>query len=361
MIPYLRFIVFLLIVGGIASCTQEAQQQISSSLNVLPIAYGDQNQLTIIADGDLWEGDVGDTVDFYYSAPYLLLPQPEPILDLRHFTPRDLVVDPLRKELRAYLFVDNLSDENAEGTRLVKKIIGDAQFEKARMDPKYNLVQLKDKWAKDQLIIFQFGRNQRELIDNLKKNQPLILQKIREHDRPKLEATVYLDNRNEELEREVYENFGIRMKIPRGYYKAIGDDNLYWFRHEQEKISNNIFISRLPYTDVSQISEENIKAVRDSLGKFVSTRADNTYMRINDIDLPVFTKVTRVDNKYALEARGIWEIANDYMGGPFVSYLVHNPKGDELIFIDGFIHAPGEDKRNFMQYLEHILASVQLP
>jgi hypothetical protein len=84
-------------------------------------------------------------------------------------------------------------------------------------------------------------------------------------------------------------------------------------------------------------------------------------MRINDIDLPMFTKVTQVDNKYALEARGIWEIANDYMGGPFVSYLIHNPKQDELLFIDGFIHAPGEDKRNFMQYLEHILDTVQLP
>ena len=84
-------------------------------------------------------------------------------------------------------------------------------------------------------------------------------------------------------------------------------------------------------------------------------------MRINDVDLPMFTKVTQVDDKYALEARGIWEIANDYMGGPFVSYLIHSPKRNELIFIDGFLHAPGEDKRNFMQYLEHVLETVELP
>lgn len=345
----------------LASCSEEAQQQINSQLKVLPTAYGDQNQLTIISDDELWDGPLGDTVDFYYAAPYLVLPQPEPILDIRHFSPQDLARDPLRKELRAYLIVADLSDLNSPTTVLVKNIIGDSQFEKARLDKKYNLVQINDRWAKNQLIIFQFGRNRQELIDNLKKNNPLIVGKVNEHDWPKLEATVYLDERNEELEQEIYANFGIRMRIPRGYFKAIGDPTVFWIRLEQDKISNNIFISKEPYQDAAQISRQHIKALRDTLGQYVSTDIDNTYMRINDTDLPMFTKVTQVDDKYAMEARGIWEIANDYMGGPFVSYLIHHPRKNELIFIDGFIHAPGEDKRNFMQYLEHILSTVELP
>ena len=52
------------------------------------------------------------------------------------------------------------------------------------------------------------------------------------------------------------------------------------------------------------------------------------------------------------------DIANDYMGGPFISYLIHNPKKNELLFIDGFMHAPGEEKRDHMQELEHIITSV---
>lgn len=358
-----RYIAVLLILTAvlITGCSEETQQQINSQLKVLQTAYGDQNQLTVISDDGLWDGPLGDTIDFYYAAPYLVLPQPEPILDVRHFSPQDLAQDPLRKELRAYLIVADLSDSGSPTTMMVKNIIGESQFEKARLDPKYNLVQLKDRWAKDQLIVFQFGRNRAELINNLKKNNPLIVEKVHDHDRSKLEATVYLDERNEELEQEIYANFGIRMRIPKGFFKAIGDPNVFWIRNEQDKISNNIFITREPYQSPDQISKENIKSIRDTLGRYVSTEIDNTYMRINDIDLPMFTKVTQVDNKYALEARGIWEIANDYMGGPFVSYLIHNPKQEELLFMDGFIHAPGEDKRNFMQYLEHILDSVQLP
>lgn len=361
MLKYIPYSLLLLLLVLFSACSEETQQQLNSQLKVMPSAYGDQNQLTVISDDDIWESDIGDTIDFYYSAPYLILPQPEPILDLRHFSTEDLAKDPLRRELRAYLIIANLEDLSSPTTQFVKNIIGDVQFEKALLDPKYNLIQVKDRWAKGQLIVFQFGRNRKELIDNLKKNNPLIIDKVQEHDIPKLEATVFLDARNLELEREVFDNFGIRMRLPKAYFKALGDGDMYWLRDEQDNISNNIFIRRLPYTDVSQISKENIKSIRDSLGLYVSTQIDNTYMRINDEDLPMFTKVTQVDNKYALEARGIWEIANDYMGGPFVSYLIHNPKRNELVFIDGFIHAPGEDKRNFMQYIEHILSTVQLP
>lgn len=357
MYRYIRPIFSFLLLLTLVACTEETQR----SLKVMPIAYGDQNKLTVICDDDVWESNTGDTIDFYYSAPYLVLPQPEPILDLKHFSPQDLFQDPLRKQLRAYLIVANVGDLSSPTTQFVKEILGESRFEQARLDPKYNLVQLKDRWAKGQILILQFGRNKEELIDNLKKNNPLIVDKINEHDKPKLEATVFLDDRNETLEQEIRDNFGISMRLPKGYIKAIGESDFYWIRYEQDNFSNNIFISREPYENIDQISRENIKKIRNELGKYVSTRIDNTYMRINDEDLPMFTKVTQVDDKYALEARGVWEIVNDYMGGPFVSYLIHNPRKNELLFIDGFIHAPGEDKRNAMQYLEHVIGTVQIP
>jgi hypothetical protein len=67
-----------------------------------------------------------------------------------------------------------------------------------------------------------------------------------------------------------------------------------------------------------------------------------------------------ISGQYALEARGIWEIENDFMGGAFISYLIYNPQKAELLFIDGFLHAPGEEKRNDMQKLEHILRTIKL-
>ena len=82
-------------------------------------------------------------------------------------------------------------------------------------------------------------------------------------------------------------------------------------------------------------------------------------MKINDLDLPLITTAITVDKKYTLEARGIWEMENDYMGGPFITYLVHDPNKNELIFLDGFLYAPGQDKRDHIMALEHIFKSLR--
>jgi len=135
-----------------------------------------------------------------------------------------------------------------------------------------------------------------------------------------------------------------------------------WLRRETEETSSNIILSKIPYQRKEQLSREGIKAIQEAIGKkYVSTQLDNTYMKINDVDLPMYVNPIRFKNLYALEARGIWEIVNDYMGGAFVSYLILNPKTNDLIFIMGFLHAPGEDKRNFIQQIDHVIHTTRIP
>lgn len=130
-------------------------------------------------------------------------------------------------------------------------------------------------------------------------------------------------------------------------------------RRESPDVSSNILLKKMPYSDKDQLSKKGIKALRDSIGrKYVSSEVPGTYMKVNDKDLPMFTYNTKVNNCYALEARGIWEIQNDFMAGAFVSYLVHNPTKNELYFLDGFVYAPGKDKRDFMKQLDYLLSTV---
>ena len=78
-------------------------------------------------------------------------------------------------------------------------------------------------------------------------------------------------------------------------------------------------------------------------------------MVINDDDLPVFDYTYDIDGKYTREIRGVWEMVNDFMGGPFASYAILNETNNEVIFVDTFIYAPGKEKRNMMQELEYIV------
>lgn len=333
---------------------------LTKKLEAVPTAIGVPNQLTIIADDAIWNGPLGDTLRYYFSSAYPILPQPEPIFDLRHFSPEDVYGEPLNRGRRTYLVFGNLSDENSKTSQMIKKDLGPGNADRARREPEYNTTIAHDKWAKGQMIVYLFGNNSDELIKNIKENFSAIGSRINEADKPSIDASVYLGKTNYKLIEEVKNNFGVYLKIPGDYFQAISDENTMWLRKENEYLSSSILIHKLPYQDKSQFSQQGIKKIRDKLGKkYISSEVEATYMRTNDVDLPMFVETVDLNGNYAMEARGIWDIVNDYMGGPFISYLVLSPDSKELILVDGFVHAPGKKKRKFMQHLEYILSSFQ--
>ena len=100
-----------------------------------------------------------------------------------------------------------------------------------------------------------------------------------------------------------------------------------------------------------------MKALRDDFGRnHISSTEANTYMRINDEDLPILEYNKDINGLYAKEYRGIWEMENDFMGGPFHTWMIVN--GDELIYVDGFVWSPGKTKRDMLQQLEQIVSTI---
>lgn len=329
----------------------------------LPVAYGKINQVVVVADEVLWESAVGDSLDYHLAGPFLILPRPEPIFDLIHYTPEELEKDPVRKQMRNYLFLADLSDEQSPTTQLIISHLGPERIRKMHAEKSYGIAAWEgDKWAKGQLFVYMYGFGTESLIKNIQENAEAVIQRIKKHERPRVEATVYQAGEHDELISEIQSKFGIYVRIPKDYFKAVydADNHFMWIRKETKELSLNILIHKRPYTNTEQFSKEGLKKIRDELGrKYISTRIENTYMRIDDVHLPLFVRSRRVHNITALEARGIWEIVNDYMAGPFISLLMVNPQTNEIIFLDGFIWAPGEDHRDYMEQLELILTSVK--
>ena len=353
----IKYIFFLLVVF-LLSCSAEVREKLTPT----PNAMGKVNEIVVVADNSIWDGPVGDSIQYYLSSAYLILPQPEPIFDLRHFTPGDLSEVQMRKNFRSYLFIGNLSNNTSETTNVIKQDLGPEKVRRAKEDKTFNISIGRNKWANPQLLIYQFGYSDDDLIANIKKNYQAIAQKIHENDEPYIQANIYQVGSNLEINEKVKKEFKAEINIPDDYVLAMHDSttNTLWLRKETDFLSSNIFIHKRKYTDQNQLSKDGIKELRNNLGKYVSTEIENTYMYINDVDLPMFLKTMQIDNHYAVEARGIWEIENDYMGGPFISYTIHDPEANELLYLDGFIHAPGKEKRNYMQQLEKIFTAAKL-
>jgi len=328
----------------------------------MPTAYGNINQIAVLCDAALWESPVGDTLRYYFEAPYLLLPQPEPLYDLVHFTPQDLVEKPVRREMKLYLVLADLADTSSPTTRLVLPDLGPETLRSIREGNGYRTSIGKDKWALGQLLFYLMGFGEDLLIENIRTDFATIAQRIEQEQLPRIEATAYQGGEETRLVNEIRDQLGIQLRVPRGFKKAILDleEPFMWIRKDNPEVNINILIHKTPYTEASQLTKEGLKAIQNRLGrKYISTTFANTYMRINDEDLPLFVEPTKINGYYALEARGVWDIVNDYMGGPFISYLIHDPNRNELVFLCGFVHAPGEEKRNIMQQLEFVLRTVR--
>ena len=52
-------------------------------------------------------------------------------------------------------------------------------------------------------------------------------------------------------------------------------------------------------------------------------------------------------------------VANDYMAGPFVHYIIREGENDEWLALEGFTFAPSVNKREYMFELETIIRSLE--
>ncbi len=346
----------VILVSSLLGCTEEARKRLEPT----PIAVGSLNQLAVIADESMWKGPVGDSLDFYFASAYPILPQPEPLFDLKHFSPAMLSEESTRKELKVYLLLSDLSNDDSPTTQMVKQDLGSEKVRRAREDGSFCTSIGRDRWAKDQLLIYLFTFGEDKLMTEVVDRFPSIAKAVQDHYYDQIDATTYLGGTNAGAVNTIQETIGCYLNVPAGYRVNAQEENLVWLMHQTDLASSNLLLHRLPYESQDQFNKENIVALRNELGKIVTSSLDNTYMRTNTEDLPTILQSTQLDDAFAVEMRGIWEMEGDFLAGPYISYLVHDQANDQLVFAEGFVLAPGEKKRNRMLYLKHILQSLSL-
>lgn len=328
-----------------------------------PMAFGRINDVVIITDQSISESWMRDTISKYFEAPYPILTADEPIFDIRYMTPEDLIAKPLRKELRTYVVLADVGDTTLSTTKFLRADLGEEKFSRAQTDPTFTTSIGKEKWAKDQIIIYIFANGKENLSAAIRTNFATIAKKINQHDSKNLSASVFgLQEDNFTLSKIILDSFGMNIKIPGLYQLAINKPNFLWLRMDNKEVNQSLVIRKFPYNSKNQFAMDSIIKMRNDYGKeFIRTGFEDAYMSTNVIDLPTYEYTYFQNGAYTKEVRGIWETVNDFMGGPFVSYLMLNEPKGEIVFIDVFVFAPGKDKRDLVQQLDCIVKTASFP
>ena len=354
-----RILILFSFIVILASCHNEVTKKFEPK----GAALGKLNEIVVIADEDLWKGALGDTFRFYFRSAYPILPAPEPLFDLRHFTVEQLRAEPLRKELRTYAILADLSDVESTTSKMIKSDMGSEKYRTALQTGKPNSSIGKDKWASGQMLVYLFGKDKSSLVESIKENFPAVAKRVNQHDSKQLESAIYFDKANTAMTRNIEDRFGIEMPVPGKYVIAVNDsiNNLMWLRKDTPDAVLNVVLQKMPYKDKSQLSKENVIAMRDNFGsKYLTTEIENNVMVVNSEDLPVYEYAFNLNGNYGKEFRGIWEMTQEFSGGPFATYLIVSPDQKSLIYIDTFILAPGAKKRDKMMRLDYMVKNAKI-
>lgn len=354
-VKYSILIIITFVFLALSSCSEDQRK----GFEMKPSAIGKAGSVLVVAEPYIWDGIVGKAFKAHFEKPYQVLPQPEPVFSLKQLPAEKLKA--LHKEWRNIIFLGVL-DDKSQTTKEINQFIGKEGLRKAQEDPNYSSILVKDIWADGQQIFMIFAQNQAELIAAIEKRKSTIAKKLSAKDHEQLWANNYQGGENKKINDKLRDDFGINMQVPANYELAVYDslNQSMWIRKETGSTSNNLIIEMLDYTEANKLTKENIISKRDTLGRvYITSAADDAYMLTDKINLPLVYGEEKINDKFSIQARGLWKMHNDFMGGPFVTYMVLNPDKQKVVLLDGFVHAPGKEKRPLIQQVELIMGTLK--
>ncbi|MFC5194217.1 MULTISPECIES: DUF4837 family protein [Bizionia] len=302
----------------------------SSNKRLLSQSSGKINNLSVVVDNELWEGQVGETLRNILAAPVHGLPQDEPLFILSQLPP--------------VVFTGF-----AQQSRIVLKI---EKSDSAKVKIAKNL------FARPQRVVVVTGKTDEEISQQLTDNADQIVMALKNEEIKEQQRRIKLSlHKNNTIK----EKLGISINFPSAYRIATEDGKFYWIRKDITTGTTNILLYELPYgsiTDNDSVVGQIIK-IRDSIGeKHIPGPLDGSFMITENKYTPFLAKTT-INDKLAYETRGIWDVKNAFMSGPFVNYIIDDEANNRLLVVEGFAFAPSVSKRDYMFELEAIIKSIK--
>ena len=298
---------------------------------ILSESSGNLNNISVVVDNDLWQGAVGEAIRDVLGAPIYGLNQDEPMFNL--------------SQIPTQVFSDFVTKN-----RTILKI------EKGTNDPD---VKVGDNvYAKPQRVILVTGMTDADIISQLHENASMIVAAFRAKELEEKQRRIKLSLHKSD---QLIEKLGIALDFPSVYRIAKEENNVFWIRKDITTGTTNLLVYEIPFNTISRNDSlvNQIVRVRDSVNRaFIPGPTEDAYMTTEDAYAPFITEI-KIRDRSAIETKGIWDMENAFMSGPFVNYMIEDKDNARFVVIEGFAFAPSVSKRDYMFELEAIIKSIQ--
>ena len=321
---------YLALILAFAACSSEEKQQ--------PSATGRAGELLVVMNNRQFEGPAGEAIREVFQAQVPMVLTEEPMFDVVQIEEESFVK---MFETHRHIFMVDIIDTLSKATLEIRKDVWSYPQAVIRVQAPSDSVFRRVVEANARAFTDHYLAAERERIINAYNRIP-----------------------NNEARQAVRDKFGFELAIPEGFYVAKEGDGFLWIRSTgtREDLEMSVLIATLEYKDPAiDFSPETIRMRRDSLTQlYIPGEFEGSYMTTYPELSPEFREVN-FNGYYAVEARSLWRVEKDFMGGPFINYTLVDEPRNRLVILDGFVYFPNKEKRDYLRQLEALIYSLEFP
>lgn len=313
-----RLITVFLLISLILACSDQ---------KVLPSKTGAINEVVLVADQNIWESSIGDSIRATMKEDIAGIAWKEPLFDLVHITTKQFS--------RIFQTHRNLIviEKGSQSGMSIEKNVN----------------------AQDQLFVLIHYKDIDDLKQLINQYMPIFSQRIQEEELRRLSSKMLFADHHDFIRSK----HDLSVSIPKEFHLVLDTTAFSWYEYspKDQEIIKGYFIYNIPHC--TDFNSHYLLNARDSVLRcFVKGELPNSYMtterlftpsiRYNDNDDPV------------IEIKGMWKMENAFMGGSFISNFYLDSLNQQISVIEGFLFNPSQNKRNDLQRLEVVLQEVKI-
>jgi hypothetical protein len=325
---YLSFAIIALL--SFSSCGGKGNQKNP----FMATSSGRPYEIIVVVDLGLWERPAGRALYSALEMDVPGLPQAERSFKIMYTSPHNF--DTALKLIRNIVVVD------------VQDIYTQAKFNYAN-----------DVYAEPQTVLTIQAPDEKEFETFVEENREVI---VNFFTRAEMNRQIRLleKNHSDYIRTKVSGMFDCEVWVPGNLVNSKSGEDFFWASTNAATSDMNFVIYSYPYTDKKTFTREFYMQKRNSvMKKNIPGAKDGIYMATDT--MTVETKAITVQGEYAFEARGLWRMKGDFMGGPFVSHTRLDKANNRVVTAEVFIYSPDKLKRNLVRMMEASLYTLKFP
>lgn len=299
-----------------------------------PTSSGRAYELLVVVDNPLWERPAGRALYDVLDTDVPGLPQSERSFRIMYTSPQNY--DSTLKLIRNIIIVD------------IQDIYTQPKFKYAR-----------DVYASPQLILTIQAPNEESFEKFVEENKQVIIDFFTRAEMNR-QITNLEKKHNDYISTKVASMFDSDIWLPAELAGSKVGEDFFWASTNTATSDQSFVMYSYPYTDKDTFTQEYFVHKRDSVMKAnIPGSKEGIYMSTDSLTVDV--RPIDIHGDYTMEARGLWRMKGDYMGGPFVSHTRLDKANNRIITAEVFVYSPDKMKRNLMRMLEASLYTLKLP